>query len=195
MLRPKHPIGTIKTFLQTQTRASCFFLCFLFVSACASTSYDSNTTLISYSYYATDSLLENIANHTNPKYQPLSKGRTILVTSFVELGQLQKTSDLGRLLAEQVASRINQKGYSTVEVKLAQEIFIKESAGEFALSRSLTKISNQHAAQAIVVGTYSMFNDYAYVNIKIVHADDGHVYASHDFAIPKSLAFTTSRRR
>lgn len=157
----------------------------ILLSSCAS--YDAEPTLISYSYFATDRLVENINNLANQKHTPLTKGQTILVTSFVELGQLQKTSDLGRILAEQVASRINQKGYATVEVKLAQEIFIKESKGEFALSRSLTNISHQHAAQAIVVGTYSTLNNYVYVNVKIVHANDGYVYASHDFAIPKTI--------
>lgn len=179
---------TIKTRIK---RAGLFFLCLVWLSACAS--FDSEPTLISYSYYATDRLLENIDGHVGPRHPPLTQGKTILVTSFVELGQLHKTSDLGRLLAEQVASRINQRGYATVEVKLAQEIFIKKREGEFALSRSLTKISHQHAAQAIVVGTYTTLNHYVYVTVKIVHAHDGHVYTSHDFAIPKTIVFRNGK--
>lgn len=159
----------------------------VWLSSCAG--FSSEATLISYSYYETDRMLKNINDHVDRRHTVLSKGRPILVTSFVELGQLKKTSNLGRLLAEQVASRINQKGYSTVEVKLAQEIFIKEHEGEFVLSRSLTKISRQHAAQAIVVGTYTLLNNHIYVTVKIVHADDGHVYTSHDFAIPKDIVF------
>lgn len=164
-----------------------FLLWLMFLSGCAS--YGPEPTLIAYSYHATDRLIENIHQHTDQKHAPLIPGKPILVTSFVELGHLKKTSDLGRLLAEQMASRIHQKGYTTVEVKLAQEIFIKESEGEFVLSRSLSKISRHHAAQAIVVGTYAFLNEYVYVTVKIVHANDGHVYASHDFAIPKTLIF------
>lgn len=164
-----------------------FIFSLLLLSGCAS--FDPEPTIISYSYYATDRLLDNINSHADVRHPPLTKGRTLLVTSFVELDRLQKTSHLGRLLAEQVASRINQKGYTTVEVKLAQEIFIQENQGEFALSRSLTQISRRHAAQAIVVGTYTLLNDYVYITIKIVHANDGHVYAAHDFAIPISVVF------
>ena len=170
---------------------TCLLPCLLLLSACAS--YESEPTLIAYSYHATDRLLETMRRRPHRTHPPLDQGDTLLVSSFVALGQLQKTSELGRLLAEQVASRINQKGYATVEIKLAQEVFIKEGEGEFALSRSLAKIGRQHAAQAMVVGTYALVNTHLYVTVKLVHAEDGYVYAAHDFAIPKTLIFQYGR--
>ena len=196
------------------TITGCLVMCCLLLSSCIS--FAPEPTIINYSYAATDQLIENLVNkekeqhnkeyeaeeheseeneeneaEENHKKHPLTldKKHTILVTSFVELSELKSSSDIGRLLAEQIASRINQKGYKTVEIKLAQEMYVKEKAGEFALSRSLAKISNQHEAQAMVVGTYTMLTDMVYVNVKIVHAESGYVYSAHDFAIPKDIIY------
>ncbi|HIJ83028.1 MAG: hypothetical protein HW380_1524 [Magnetococcales bacterium] len=152
------------------------------LAGCAIESY--RPSLIEFTYPAADQLVFNLGRGIDQQLNPLRMDRPLLVASFVELDRLEKTSTFGRLVAEQMASRLTQKGFSLIELKLREQLYIQSGAGEFALSRELQKISRERDAQALLVGTYSQVNDFVYVSAKIVRSD-GHVYAAHDFAIPR----------
>ncbi len=143
--------------------------------------------LIDYTYPAADQLFYNLGHGSvEPHLHPLRSDQSLLVASFVELDNIEKTSTFGRLVAEQMASRLTQKGFNFIELKLREKLYVRsQPGGELALSRDLVAISRQHNAQAILVGTYSVVQDFVYVSAKIVRLD-GHVYAVHDFAVPKS---------
>lgn len=151
--------------------------------------------LISFTYPAADQLVDNLDRNMDQQLRPLRKERPMLVASFVELDNLEKSSTFGRLVAEQMASRMSQKKFVFLELKLRDQLFIKNGDGEFALSRELAKISREQDAQAVLVGTYSVIQDFVYVTARIVRYD-GHVYASHDFAIPtRHLMVTVAKGR
>jgi TolB-like protein len=79
---------------------------------------------------------------------------TILVASFVNINNLQESSTLGRMLAEHVASRLSQRGYKVIDMRLRTgSVFMEEGRGEFLLSRDLREVSKNHNAAAVVVGT------------------------------------------
>ncbi|MBF0421404.1 MAG: hypothetical protein HQL73_00245 [Magnetococcales bacterium] len=143
--------------------------------------------LIDYTYPATDRLLYNLGHGSiEPHIKPLRIDQPLLVASFVELDNIEKTSTFGRLVAEQMASRLNQNGFTFIEVKLRSNLYVRaHPGGELALSRDLQAIGRQHEAQGFLVGTYSQVQDFVYVSARILRVD-GHVYASHDFAIPRS---------
>lgn len=143
--------------------------------------------LIDYTYPAADQLIYNLNNGSvEPHMHPLRTDQSLLVASFVELDNIEKTSTFGRLVAEQMASRLTQMGFNFIELKLREKLYVRsQPGGELALSRDLVAISRQHNAQAILVGTYSVVQDFVYVSAKLVRFD-GHVYAVHDYAIPKS---------
>ena len=128
-------------------------------------------------YKAADSLLKNLKKER----VKLSKDAPILVASFVDLDDLSESSAFGRVVAEQIASRFNQKGYATIEMKLRTTIFIKKGSGEFLLSREMKEIGIKHRAQAVIVGTYSIGSKRIYLTARVINVSDGRVLASHDY--------------
>lgn len=111
------------------------------------------------------------------------KGQPVIVATVVNIDTL-KGSRLGRVLSEQVATRLTQQGYPVAELKLRGTIFVKQSEGELLLSRELQDITLNHKAQAVVVGTYAEARGRVYVSLKIVDAASGQAIAAHDYALP-----------
>lgn len=147
---------------------------------------DSN--LVSASYKAADELLES-AQELQRLEEPQKEGfytrQPILITSFVNIDNLQQSSTFGRVVAEQVGSRIAQHGYKVIEMKMRTgSIFVQEQTGELVLSRELREISFQHDAYAVVVGTYAGGKESVYVTAKLVRAKDSVVLSSYDYRLP-----------
>lgn len=85
---------------------------------------------------------------------PLTDHKRIVVATFVDLDDLRTTSQFGRMSSEMVGNRLSQMGYATVSVNLRRDLAIVQDRGEFLLSRDLSQIQTEHAADAVVVGTY-----------------------------------------
>ena len=128
-------------------------------------------------YKAADSLLNKI----QPK---LPKDSPILVASFVNIDDLDNSSTFGRVVSEQFASRFKQRDYTTIEMKLRTNVFIRADSGEFLLSRELAEISTKHRAQAVVVGTYAVASKKVYLTTRVINVSDGRVLSSYDYDIP-----------
>jgi TolB-like protein len=124
---------------------------------------------------------------------PISPDDTIIVASFVDINNLNVSSAFGRIMAEQMGSRLAQKGYKVIEMKLRQNsIFVEEGKGEFLLSRDLKDISLNHQASAVVVGTYACSSDKIYVSTRVVRPSDSVVLSSFDYGIPANLMMQQS---
>lgn len=118
-----------------------------------------------------------------PLKTPLSRQQTIISTSIADLNDIEHSSGLGRLLGEQLAARFTQRGYTVVEVKFRDNILVQEQNGEFMLSRRLDAIQNEHAAEYVCAGTYSVAHDQVFVSLKLLK-DNGVVLASHVLTLP-----------
>jgi TolB-like protein len=129
------------------------------------------------SYAAADNLVEH-------SQVPLEKGRNIVVATFVNINDLQDSSAMGRLIAEQIASRLTQQGYQVVELKLRNNIFIKEQSGEFVLSRAVQDISSAHEAQAVVAGVYAVAREQVFVKASVIRPTDSAVVSAFDYQLP-----------
>ncbi len=133
--------------------------------------------IIDISYQAADVLIKNLSID-------ISKATPLMVTSFANIDNLEESNTLGRLLAEQIAARMSQKGYSVVEIKLGQgSLFVKERTGEFILSRKLDNICSQFNALYVIVGTYSVGGASVYVSARIVRVSDNLIVSSSDFKL------------
>lgn len=134
-----------------------------------------NGDIVSASYNIVNKLENNLR-------QPISQDAPIVVASFVDVSDLTKSSAFGRIMAEQVGSRLAQKGYKVIEVKLRQNsIFVDpENKGEFLLSRNIKDISVTHNASLVVVGTYAKGYDNVYVSARMVNPVDSTVISSCD---------------
>ena len=133
--------------------------------------------LVGESYKAADTLLE---------YAPWLKEEQapLLTASFVNINSLENSSALGRMIAEQISSRFAQQGFTMIEMKLRNAIFIKEQGGEFALSRSVKALSQAHNAAAVVAGTYAIGRHSVYINARLIRATDSLVLAAYDYSLP-----------
>jgi TolB-like protein len=106
-----------------------------------------------------------------------------IVTSFVSLDDLQKTSKLGRLISESLMHELQVRKWSVVEVKMAQSMAINNQ-GEFFLSRDIDKIKKNFRARSIVTGTYTISDDTVIINAKVLNIDSGVILSSGQIAIP-----------
>lgn len=107
-----------------------------------------------------------------------------IVATLVNIDKLEQSSTFGRLLSEQLASRITQLGHNVVELKFRNSVFMKRNEGEFLLTREIKEVANAHKAQAIVVGTYAEASDFVYINLKVVNPTNSLILAAYDYALP-----------
>ena len=114
---------------------------------------------------------------------PLDPAKPVLVTSLVALDDFGQSSTLGRLIGEQVASRMVMSGYNVVEVALRKNLLVKQGVGQVMLSRDVKNISRLNSAQAVAVGTYAVGEDDVFVNLRLIRAGDGRILSAYDFTV------------
>lgn len=120
-----------------------------------------------------------IAN--NPE---LTRYSPMIAATFVSIDNLSQSSTLGRMTAEIMASALSRQGMQVREVKMRDSMFIEESVGELILSRQVQRLSAQHNARSILMGTYAQGQDYVYVSARVVRAGDAMVLGTADFRLP-----------
>lgn len=140
-------------------------------------------------YAAVDNLIESM-----PLDNTIGMSQPLIVASIVGIDGL-KSSRFGKTISEQMATRLTNKGYKIIELKLRNNVFIEQKAGEFMLSRELKDIMKNHNAQAALTGTYSESKGYVYVTAKIVSLTDGISVASTDYnlCIDSNISFMLSK--
>lgn len=154
------------------------------ILGCASSSDDvpvrpiiQDANLVDANYNAADALLTR-APWLKERHEPL------LAATFVDINNLEMSSGLGRVIGEQIGSKFAQQGFTVVEIKMRNNIFVKEGAGEFALSRSVREISQSHNAAAVIAGTYAVARQSVFVQARLIRATDNRILASYDYVLP-----------
>lgn len=133
--------------------------------------------LLELTYVAADGMVEQLKGGGHSR-------EVILPASFVDDRDLERSSAMGRVVAQQIASRFSQSGYSVLEIKLRKSVRLSKGEGQFLLSRELEKVAEIHKATAVLVGSYVESRRYLFVNSQLIHLKDGIVLASQDFRIP-----------
>ncbi len=179
------------------TRYICVFVIFVALSGCALKNNETFDTskmnafsnspkvassegqqLIDQSYKAANTLAKILRQYDVPGNQ------TIALSSFVNVDDMERTSTLGRLLPEQISSRLSQLGFVTAELKeRGSAIFIRNRDGEFSLSRNLPSVLKSEGFTSVLAGTYAVEPDTVYVNVRVVRVSDQAVLAGADFAL------------
>lgn len=131
---------------------------------------------------AVDRLLASLHKEKN-----FLKNQPVIVATIVNIDDL-KGSRFGRVVSEHVSTRLTQRGYPVIELKLRGTIFVKQAEGELLLSRELQEISLNHKAQAVVVGTYAEARGHVFVSLKMIDAATGQAIAAHDYTLPVDSA-------
>jgi hypothetical protein len=100
----------------------------------------------------------------------LVEGDGIIISDFIYLGDPGKESTLGKLIPEQISSRLAQHGFNPVSKRLA-------SPGE---------AQTEAAGKARLVGSYTTAYDVLYVNARVIRLKDSAVIAGYDYELPAS---------
>ena len=150
------------------------------VAACSaprlgSAHYEGGDSLIHTSYEAANRLASSISR---------PPPGALLVATLVDINNLGRSSAFGRTVSEQVSAGLSRNGLSVMEMKYQGSVYIRQSQGELVLSRSVADVANQHQAQAVVAGTYSIGSDVVYVNLKVIRHADNVVLAGQDYILP-----------
>ena len=109
----------------------------------------------------------------------------LTVNSFVNLNSLYKTSSLGRYLGEQMIGELQAAGLGVIDVRKSNSLMIRESAGEYGLSRDMNELRRSHNSQGVVVGTYTYADGQILLNARVLRNSDGMVisHANSAFAL------------
>lgn len=145
------------------------------LGGCASVDEGLGSNLIVVNHRATDALMQKVK---------LDPTQPVLVATLVDQEDLGESSRLGRLFSEHIASRLASQGARVVELKLREQLFMKQTTGALLLSREVRDVSQSHNAQAVVVGTYTSSGQTLYVSLKLVRPEGNTVMAAHDYALP-----------
>ena len=137
--------------------------------------------VVSANYAAADALLAQLKGK-------LSGDKPLIMATIVNIDALEQSSTLGRLVSEQVSTRLAQGGLKMLEVKLRNSVYLKRNQGELMLTREIGEVAHTHDAQAVVVGSYAETPDAVFVNVKVIQPTSNFVLAGHDFVLQKDAS-------
>ena len=134
--------------------------------------------LIRTTYCAVDAMLRRARRE-------LTSDKRILVATFVDLDNLDRTDAFGRLSGEMAAGRLVQRGYAAINLNVRhRSVAIIQRHGQVILSRDIKELGDKHAAELTLVGTYTIAPKTVYASIKLVHIADGTLIGAIDYAVP-----------
>ena len=187
MLQVKKPAFSATKYASSRLLRAATLACMLFLlGGCASFNctrlenlLGGSTNLIQFSYRIADHLIERAM----PPLLPRQPDMPVMVTTFVDNNDLTQTSPFGRILQEQIASRLVQLGYTVREIKLGNTLHIEPKSGETILTRDLTQLSAEQQAQAILVGTISRTDRILYISARLINPTNNNVLATEDYRL------------
>ena len=138
----------------------------------------SSNQFVNANYKAADALLAQL----NGK---LAADKPLIMATIVNIDALDQTSTLGRLISEQVSTRMAQGSLKMLEMKLRTSVYLKRNQGELMLTREIGDVAQTHNAQAVVVGSYAETSDMVFINVKVVQPQTNFVLAGHDYVLAK----------
>ena len=114
---------------------------------------------------------------------PSIKQKTIIVTTISDENNLNKTSTIARAITEQLITDFTKNGIKVVEMRMRKSDIIKVQPqnGEFILTRNALNLAKIKNADAVLVGTYSIYFHKLYVNIKLIDPITNIILASEDY--------------
>ncbi|MEC4718205.1 FlgO family outer membrane protein [Noviherbaspirillum sp. CPCC 100848] len=125
-------------------------------------------------YSLADSLHKSIGKEDREK--------TVLLGSIVNLDDVNEVSPLGRLVGEQLGSRLAQHRVKIAEPKI-RNVVVSSKSGEHSVSREAKEIATRSNAYAFVTGTVTKMQGRYYFNAKMIRVSDSQVLATADVCL------------
>jgi len=133
--------------------------------------------LVEVSYDAVETLLKQLS-------QPIPKGSLIIVSTLVNVDDLNQTSAFGRIVSDQLASAFHNSGYRIKGMEMQTALFVKEENGMLHFSDETKETLAKLNASALVAGVFAAGRRTAYVSLRIVDINSKNIISSTDYAVP-----------
>lgn len=131
-----------------------------------------------------DELDAQLAQRMGMSQRPV-RDVSMLVTTPADLGNLQITSALSRLVAEEMATWFVSMGYRVQELRKARMVLTAPGKGELMLTRRANLLSQQNIDSAVILaGTYSVTSKHVRFNMKLIHTASNEVLAMCSSSLP-----------
>jgi hypothetical protein len=116
-----------------------------------------------------------------------AKGQVLMITTPASLDDLEQSSPLARLFAEELAAWFVQAGYRVQDIRKGKTVLFAPKTGELLLTRDVQLLAESQVASALIlVGTFTETTRNVRFNIKLMHAPDNEVMAMSSRTIPMS---------
>lgn len=128
----------------------------------------------------TDALVAIMAEELISSLQiRLDRTKPIMATTFVDLHSMERTSDLGRILGEEIGAQLTNYGYRLVEPRIrSTSVSTRNQQGEFILSRDPQQLNPNVEIQTFLTGTYAKSENGVVISAKLVQASDRTILAT-----------------
>jgi hypothetical protein len=134
-----------------------------------------------------DALIREITNELSTvPLEEFDPGKRLLITTFVELNDLKKSSAFGRLLSERLMTFMGDLGFPVIEIRRGHSIYLIEKEGEMVLTRNAGEVDDTIHAGAVIYGTYMASDRDVLVTARIARASDFQILKSWNGRIPKT---------
>ncbi len=112
-----------------------------------------------------------------------------IVTTFVDIDNLEQSTRFGRVLAESVGAELFKQGAVVKDVRPAKALYFQPGTGEMILSRDAKRLAANVRARAALAGTYSKGHHSVIVNVKFIDLYTGKVLsvAGEEIALTESV--------
>lgn len=149
------------------------------LSGCGISHYLDNrdANLVAESYDAAEDLHKKILNK-------LPKNSLIVVSTLLNVDNLNQTSSFGRIVSDQIASAFNNFGYQVIGMEIPIDLFVMKEGGRFHLSDETKAMLRHYHASTLIGGVYAPGKHHGYVSLRMIDINSKNIIASTDFSVP-----------
>ena len=141
-----------------------------------STKYDTQKEHV---YSNLNNTIVDIANQLFQTQSSKKNKTRVILTSFADLEELEKTSTFGRLISESMFNELHIRKFQVTDFRGREAVTVNEN-GEFHITRKVDDLKdNIDAVEYILVGTYVKFEDQSLlINARILDSISGRIESS-----------------
>lgn len=107
-----------------------------------------------------------------------AKGYSLIVTTPVDLSNLERTSPLARQMGEELSLWFVASGYRLQEIRKGRTVLFEPGAGEMLLTRRTKLLGNENIRSSLIMATtYTQTLTSVRFNVRLIHAATNEVLA------------------
>ncbi len=107
----------------------------------------------------------------------MNTNKPVLITSFVRLDNLKKTTEFGRIISESLINELSNRGFNIIEYRGQLNVSINDE-GEYFISRKVKKLKRDIPNTYVVVGTYSRQYGKIMLNARVIDNITGKIIST-----------------